>query len=460
MLPVLYYNHTGLVSGAEVSLLALLEAARAVGRPLALACPMPPSAHAAAPVDGLAAGAELPGDRLPGAGTPAALAARARALGVPVLPVPAFTPGFPRTPAHLLIALRQSIPAARGLARAVRAQQAAIVHANSVRAGLIAALTPLPAHTRLVVHVRDALPPTVPGRLVAALLARRAHAVIAISRFVAAAFTGQVADATAGPAPGVHRPGGGLLQPSMLRVIYNGVDPSRWDPARADGARVRQELGVPPQAPLLALVGQITPWKGQRDALCALPTVRARYPTAVLLVAGSPKFTGPTVRADNLAYAAELRRTAAALGLDGGVRFLGERDDVPDLLAAADLLVLPSWAEPFGRVLIEAMAMARPVVATRAGGVPEVVEHGASGLLVPPRAPAALAAAILALLDDPARARAMGARGRAVVTARFTAAQTAAAIDALYAELGAAGPSPTPAPSRRRQEAWDDACAD
>ncbi len=402
MLPILYYNHTALVSGAEISLLGLLEAQQDAGRPLALACPPDPG--------------------------PARLPARAAALGVPVLAVPAFAPGFPRTPAHLVHALRQSVPAGRGLARAVRALDAAIVHANSVRAGLIAACTPLPRGTRLVVHVRDALPPTVPGRLVAALLAHRADAVLAISHFVAAAFAG-VPEGPTTTAPAARRLAGG-----KLRVIPNGVDPARWDPAQADGARVRQELGVPPEAPLLALVGQITPWKGQRDALAALPAVLARYPAAVLCLAGSPTFTGPTVRYDNLAYAAELRRTAAALGLGDRVRFLGQREDVPDLLAAADLLVLPSWAEPFGRVLIEAMAMARPVVATRAGGVPEIVEHGASGLLVPPRDPAALAEAILALLDDPARARAMGRYGRAVVAARFTAAQTAAAVDALYAE--------------------------
>jgi glycosyltransferase involved in cell wall biosynthesis len=414
MLPVLYYNHTALVSGAEISLLGLLEAQQHAGRPLALACPPDPG--------------------------PGRLPARAATLGVPVLAVPAFAPGFPRTPAHLVHALRQSLPAGRGLARAVRALDAAIVHANSVRAGLIAALTPLPPRTCLVVHVRDALPPTVPGRLVAALLARRAGAVIAISRFVAAAFAGQAADAAHSPAPEARRAAGGTTRPSTLRVIYNGVDPSRWDPTRANGARVRQELRVPPEAPLLALVGQITPWKGQRDALAALPAVLARYPAAVLCIAGSPKFTGPTVRYDNLAYAGELYRIVAALGLDSRVRFLGERDDVPDLLAAADLLVLPSWAEPFGRVLIEAMAMARPVVATHAGGVPEIVEHGASGLLVPPRDPAALAGAVLALLDDPARARAMGRYGRAVVAARFTATQTAAAIDALYAELEAALP--------------------
>jgi glycosyltransferase involved in cell wall biosynthesis len=416
MLPVLYYNHTALVSGAEISLLGLLEVPQPAGRPRALACPPDPG--------------------------PARLPARAAALGVPVLAVPAFAPGFPRTPLHLVHALRQSLPAGRGLARAVRALDAAIVHANSVRAGLIAALTPLPPHTRLVVHVRDALPPTVPGRLVAALLARRAGAVIAISRFVAAAFAGaSAAPPAAGPGAGRSRDTGG-----KLRVIPNGVDPARWDPARANGPRVRQELGVPPEAPLLALVGQITPWKGQREALAALPAVLARYPTATLALAGSPKFTGPTVRYDNLAYAGELCRTVAALGLGHRVRFLGERADVPDLLAAADLLVLPSWAEPFGRVLIEAMAMARPVVATHAGGVPEIVEHGTSGLLVPPRDPAALAGAVLALLDDPPRARAMGARGRAVVTARFTAAQTAAAIDALYAELEAARP---PRPHRR-----------
>jgi glycosyltransferase involved in cell wall biosynthesis len=170
-------------------------------------------------------------------------------------------------------------------------------------------------------------------------------------------------------------------------------------------------------------VGRLVEFKGQEFLLEALARLRPSFPQARLLVVGD----GPR--------RAFLEQRARDLNVTDEVRFTGHREDVPDLLAAMEVFVLPSLAEDFGRVLLEAMAMQRPVVATAAGGAPEIVEDKVTGLLVPPANGAALAEAISALLADPARARAMGLSGRRRVEATFTADRHAALVSGVYADL-------------------------
>ena len=170
---------------------------------------------------------------------------------------------------------------------------------------------------------------------------------------------------------------------------------------------------------MVGIVAQITPWKAQLDAVRAHRLVRRASPTARLLIGGTTKFVGADTRYDNRAYLAELRAEAAQIEGDEPVSFLGERDDVPQLVRALDVLVMPSWEEPFGRIAVEAMAMGTAVVVTRVGGPPEYVEHGDSGMLVTPREPVELAAEIIRLLgDDVLRAR-VAAAGQRTVRARF-----------------------------------------
>ena len=135
----------------------------------------------------------------------------------------------------------------------------------------------------------------------------------------------------------------------------------------------------------------------------------------------------------------ELEGQRRSLGMEAQVHFPGWREDIPDVLALCDLFVLPSLGEHFGRVLIEAMAMARAVVATDAGGVPEIVLHGETGLLVPPAQPKALAEAVLALLEDPGRAARLGAAGRRRAETEFSLSRHVEAVEALYQELLGAG---------------------
>jgi glycosyltransferase involved in cell wall biosynthesis len=133
------------------------------------------------------------------------------------------------------------------------------------------------------------------------------------------------------------------------------------------------------------------------------------------MLVGSIKFADRATRYDNHAYQAELERLVGELGLEGAVIFAGQQPDVPTIMRAVDAILLPSWEEPFGRVVAEGMAAGRPVIATTVGGPAETIADGRTGLLAPPKEPAAWAAAITRLLDDPAFARRLGAAGRQAV---------------------------------------------
>lgn len=160
----------------------------------------------------------------------------------------------------------------------------------------------------------------------------------------------------------------------------------------------------------VGVFGRLAEWKGQDIALTALASV----PDAHLPLAGDALFGE---RDDALA----LREQAAALGLVNRVHFLGFRTDVPRLMRSVDVVVHTAIApEPFGRVIVEGMLARRPVIATRAGGVEEIVADGKTGVLVPPNDPVALASALSGLLADPDRARRMAEAGRADAEARFT----------------------------------------
>lgn len=192
-------------------------------------------------------------------------------------------------------------------------------------------------------------------------------------------------------------------------TVRNGVEPA------APVGPVRLAEG-----PIVLEVARLAEVKGQRTLLEALRDVDA---TAVL--AGRDLEQGG-------AYERELRDEASRLGVAGRVVFAGYRDDVPALIAGCDVLCLPSRAEGLPLVVLEAMAQAKPVVASAVGGTPELVIHGETGLLVPPGDPAALARALTELLDDPARAAALGEAGRERVLRDFRAEAAAAQILRLY----------------------------
>jgi glycosyltransferase involved in cell wall biosynthesis len=382
---VLYVNHTGLVGGAERSLLGLMDTLPADVEGL-LACP------------------------------PGPLHEHAARRGIRALPIAGSVGSLKLHPVHTPVAIGTMAVAAAGVLRTARSWHADVLHANSIRAGMIAEPAARALRRPLVLHVRDCLPPSRLTRRLQCSLAGRAAAVIAISHHVARAFDPD------GTAP-------------RLEVIDNPFDLTRLDPARIDRHAARIRLGLAPDDLALTLVGQITPWKGQEEAVRAVARVRRTHNSAVLLLVGEAKFVARATRHDNRSYLHRLRLIIDELELGDAVRFLGEREEVPEILRACDVALLPSWDEPFGRAVVEAMAIGAPIVATSIGGPTEIIRDGIDGLLVAPRQPAALATAIAGLLDDPDRRQALGAAARVAAVERFGAHQHVGAVSALYRNL-------------------------
>jgi glycosyltransferase involved in cell wall biosynthesis len=378
---VLYVDHTASISGAERSLLTVLSA--------------------------------LPDEVDPTLASPSGpLAERAAALGVPT-----------REIAGTEASLRVTSPATAGavvdmgrsalqLARIARSSGADVLHANSIRAAMLAVVAGRIARRPVVAHIRDTLPPGPVSGASLRLIARGARTVIGNSSFTSAAFT-----AATGRADVV--------------TLFNPVDVDGIASQRTQRSAARAALGLEEDALALGVVGQITPWKGQEEALRAATLLARRGRPVQLLIVGEAKFLESTTRYDNRTYLDGLRRLAADPAVDGRVHFLGEREDVPAVLSALDVLLVPSWQEPFGRVVVEGMAAAVPVIATGDGGPAEIIDEGVSGLLVPSRSPEALAAAVERLVDEPGLAGRLATAGSEAAR-RFLPAEHVAALVGVY----------------------------
>jgi glycosyltransferase involved in cell wall biosynthesis len=237
------------------------------------------------------------------------------------------------------------------------------------------------------------------------------------------------------------------LPERQLVVVHDGVDPRRV--ASGDRPRGRRSLGIQDHQPLLVSVATLTDHKGHKYLLQAMPQILRRRPETCLALAGD----GDLI--------ASLRRLAEQLGVGGSVRFLGYRDDVPDLIHAADVFVLPSHCEGLGSSLIDVMLAGRPIVTTTAGGIPDLVgrldpAEPPVAWVVPTKRPDALAAAILEALDSPERCELLCRRARARAERRFTADRMVDATIAVYRDAlreraltGRAVAGPAARPPRR-----------
>ncbi len=212
--------------------------------------------------------------------------------------------------------------------------------------------------------------------------------------------------------------------------VLNGVDPGLWDPATVDGEAVRTEFDVQPDHALIVTIAQLVAWKRQATLIEAFRRVVDERPAARLLVVG--KELAPTTAEGAVSYTEHLRRLVAELGLGRQVVLTGQRRDVREILAAADIFALPSVGDPCALAHIEAMAMGKPVVTVDSGGAPELVEHGKAGLVGAADDVEALAANLIALIDDPPRRRELGDYGRRRVREYLNARRMADEVEAVY----------------------------
>lgn len=245
------------------------------------------------------------------------------------------------------------------------------------------------------------------------LLHRRTLGIIGNSQAVMAQLLAEVAD------------------PRKIALIHNGIDVPT-PPSAAERTRVRQSLQIANDALVVAVVANLVAYKGHHDLIEALGRVQRELPKPWrLLVIGRDDGIG-----------ADLKRRAEALGLSANVLWLGERSDAGDLLAAGDIFVLPSHQEGFSNALLEAMAASVAAIATAVGGNIDAVLDNQTGLLVPPRDPAALAGAIARLAKDPAWRRRLADAAYQRVRQRFSLTECVERYERLYRALIEPAPAP------------------
>jgi L-malate glycosyltransferase len=378
---VLFYNHTGQVSGAERMLLMIL--ARLDHRrfdPLVIC---------------------------PGRGP---LMSMATALGVQVKNIPGLDARFTWRVDHLLRYLGSFFLVIKQLRRKVIRLKPDLIHANSIRAGLVATAATLGLGTRVVWHLHDLLPrhPLSTGVRVCAFLCGRTR-MIAVSRAVAENFGGSFS---------------GLKD--RISVILNAVEVERFRPDARGRQQVRDELNLNDRYPIIGIVGQLTPRKGQLELIRAFARVVEKSPKAMLLVVGAPLFNR------DHEYEQLLKDTSRRAGISEQVRLLGARDDVAAVMQALDLLVINSAAEPFGLVALEAMASGTPVLAAGRDGLTEIIEHGVDGWLVAPGDETGLVAAILKLSGAPEICAQLVEAGKRKVAARFLVDRYMSELERFY----------------------------
>jgi glycosyltransferase involved in cell wall biosynthesis len=205
-----------------------------------------------------------------------------------------------------------------------------------------------------------------------------------------------------------------------VEVIYNGVAPAQTV-TDEEAQKYKAELGISGRYPVLGVVGSLYPVKGHRFLLEAMPELLRRWPKAVLLVIGRGELD------------VSLKEQVEQLAIGANVHFLGMRQDVPRLLSVLEAFVLPSLSEGLSLALLEAMASGKPVVATRVGGNPELIDHGRTGFLVQPEDARDLAANLVKLLSDPGMMQQFGRQGAERVRQRFSMGQMVDRYRDLYA---------------------------
>ena len=380
---ILYINQTGLVSGAEKVLMSILSGLdRTRFEPYVLC-----------PAQGRLAGEVL-------------------VLGVEWLPLPPIQARFAWRPDRIIHSVFSLLKAVMTIRKQIRKVAPDFIHANSVRAGIPASVAAMSRGIPVIWHVHDSLPrhPVSSAIRLFLCLARRTR-VIAVS------------NATAKRVIGILPIG------KRVQTIYNAVDLSRFSAKQTKSSEFRKTIGVSGEDFLVCAIGQICARKGLLESIYALRHIVPQAPHIHLAIVGKVVFRHEEE------YLDALRSTSRVLGIEDHIHFTGELYDVSPVLQASDLLVLNSRDEPFGLVLIEAMACGTPVLATRVGGIPEIVTDSENGWLIESGDTAALASTLLELSRNAAALVRVADRARRVTCPRFSLNRFQCELAKLYAEL-------------------------
>lgn len=300
----------------------------------------------------------------------------------------------------------------RRLTALLRELHPEIVHTHGVRGNLIGRLAARRVGVPVVVTtVHSVLPRDYPSplsRLVNSLT-ERATARLTTHFIGVSGFIGDYLAAS-----GIPR--------AKITVIYNGIDPAPWERWAGDTS-FRARFGIHPDAPLFGIVARLHPVKGHRYFLEAVRDVSRQFPAARFVIVGSGF------------YWQEVDSLIREYGLAECCIRTGFLPDAGPAYAALDCLVISSLSEGFGLTALEAAALGKPVIATRVGALPEIIEDGVTGLLVPPADPGALARAMINVLNDPREGRRLGAAGRDALLKRFSLDRSVAETARLYRSL-------------------------
>ncbi|GAC1464404.1 MAG: glycosyltransferase [Chloroflexota bacterium] len=212
------------------------------------------------------------------------------------------------------------------------------------------------------------------------------------------------------------------VPPSRTRIVYQGIDTRRFT-RTVDATSAKKALGIEPATNVVVTIANLRPMKMHASIVRSVPAITAAVAGTVFLFVGRDDMQGA------------VQKVARDLGVGEAVKFIGPRDDVVPYLAAADIFLLPSLHEGLPTAIIEAMSMSVPVVASRVGGIPEIVRDQETGLLIAPDNIDAIAAAVTRLLLDPQLARALGARGRQRVLDQFAVERMVTALQREYTSM-------------------------
>lgn len=304
-------------------------------------------------------------------------------------------------------------PSAWKLAKFLKSEKVDILHTNSMLAHFYGAIAARVAGVKCVWHIQDIVNPTLCFGLVEKILklagAKLPDKIVVVSNAVGKIFSG--------------------ASRAKVAVVYNGTDIQHYKPNTLGSNKIRKEFGISSEEIVVGIVGRVVSWKGHRDFLHAANLIHQKVPNVKFLVVGDATFGDQD-------YFEGVKKLSVDLRLGQTVFFTGFRHDVPEVIAGLDIFVHASTLpEPFGLVIIEAMASGKPVVATSGGGVPEIVEHGKTGLLVPLGDYKALAQAIIKYIEHPDMRLKMGKAGRNRVTQMFSIQRFAENMSRQYLEV-------------------------